>query len=43
MKCKGKQDVKDAQKSVSKNGRNMVKAKCVKCDTRCCKFVKATS
>jgi hypothetical protein len=40
VKCKSKTDTADLQKVVSKNGRNMLRGKCVVCGTTKTQFVK---
>jgi len=38
--CKNKQSVKNGKKSKAKNGRDMVKGRCGKCDGKVTVFVK---
>jgi hypothetical protein len=41
MKCKAKRQMMDVKKTVSKNGRPMMRGHCAKCDTKMCLFVKS--
>lgn len=38
MKCQRQQEIKDAEKTVTKNGVNMVKGTCQKCGTKVCRI-----
>lgn len=39
MKCKDKREMVNPQKTVTKNGRTMLKGTCPECGTTMCKFV----
>ena len=41
VKCKAKRRIENPKKAKTKNGRNMIKGKCGKCDTKMCRFVPA--
>jgi len=40
VKCKTKRDMLEVGIVKAKNGRRMAKGKCVKCQTKMCKFLK---
>ena len=40
LKCKAKKECDDVKKSVSKNGRNMLRGVCKTCGTKTCQFTK---
>jgi len=41
LKCKKKTDTKDEHKTVSKNGRSMIKGTCAVCGSKKSEFVKS--